>query len=175
MSVARKPAKLTELKKTQHNRQMKSSDQTALKQTELIRKPSLRPVTLSIMVAAPRKLNRVKIKNEFKDLELKPAKIAINLNTQLTTTRNAAKKTQETPLVTANPIDTSAEDRVKKMCEIIKEVLRVAQGRCKDLVQLKQCYISNVRPTQELVEKVRDNELHRINIENNLIYKLQGF
>lgn len=32
-----------------------------------------------------------------------------------------------------------------------------------------------MKPTQELIEKVRDNELHRINIENNLICKLQGF
>lgn len=76
MSITRKPAKLTELKRTQYNRQRKSYDQTALKQNEPIRKPSVKFVALNVMVAAPRKLIRVKIKNEFKDLEVKPAKLA---------------------------------------------------------------------------------------------------
>jgi hypothetical protein len=56
----------------------------------------------------------------------------------------------------------------------LKDVIRIAHGRCKDLVQIRQCTNSGVMPSSDLIERFKDNELHRINCENNIVMRFQS-
>lgn len=66
------------------------------------------------------------------------------------------------------------DDNVKKTIGFLKELLRLALGRCKDLVLIRQCQNTTQKPSLDLLERLRDNELHRINCENNFVVKIQG-